>query len=138
MGSSSLVIGAIGSRLVACFSQADDGGPGDGMGTNGEAEVGRTGVLVEARCVDVQGRHGDVVIVDAGARRGLSADILVGTGVASQLEGAVGQQGPVRCVGAGGQAGRGGGDVGDDPVPKTAPGRRLRVVHRYNAALPLG
>src|SRR6266704_2889193 len=67
MGSSSLVIGAIGARLGACFSRADDGGPGDGMGTNGEAEVGRTGVLVEARCVDVQGRHGDVVIVDAGA-----------------------------------------------------------------------
>src|SRR5437588_8672581 len=110
MGSSSLLIRPIGSRLVACRSRADDGGPGDGMGANGEAEVSRTGVLVEARGVDVQGGHGDVVVVDAGARRGRSADVLVGTGVAGQLEGVVGEQGPVLCAGAGRQAGRGGGE----------------------------
>src|ERR1700730_4100963 len=101
---------AAGWLVAACRGRAHDGCPGDGMGANGETQVGGAGAFVKTGLVDVEGCHGDVVVVDAGTRRGRSADVLVGTGVPRQLEGAAGEQGPPRRAGAGRQRGRGGGD----------------------------
>src|SRR6266481_4599184 len=88
--------GSAGRLLAAQLGRADDGCPGNGVAADGEAEIGGTRCFVEARLVDVQGGHGEVVGVRTRACWGCAADVLVGAAVARELEGVLRELGPVR------------------------------------------
>jgi hypothetical protein len=96
-------------------------------------------ILAESGLRRTQRGGGEVVLVHlSGARRRFGADVLRGAGVRSELERSVRQLRAVRRSGTGGRRGDIGRDVGHDPVPETATGRGLRVVHRDDEALGLG